>query len=214
MNEIGRWPQRRCCLRNGTQNAYRKFIFYALGTVFRMSSSLGSPAPTLNPSAPPAAWQPCGVKHVAVYGTLRAGGVNDIARLQPGIQPVGRTTLAGTLHDLGWYPGLSLNGIQPVLAEVYEIHDPLEQQLDRIEGIWPRDMGEYAKRLLHVDVELPDGDMQPMQVLVYEALPAVLQGMPVIPASDWLAWYAGQGRELGDEPFALRTENSAGPSAG
>ena len=63
-------------------------------------------------------WQPCGARHVAVYGTLRAGGVNDIARLRPGIAPMGTTVLAGTLHDLGWYPGLCLAGTQPVLAEV------------------------------------------------------------------------------------------------
>ena len=52
-----------------------------------------------------AAWQPCGASYVAVYGTLRAGATNDIASLRPGIVMTGRTTLHGTLYDLGWYPG-------------------------------------------------------------------------------------------------------------
>jgi hypothetical protein len=35
-------------------------------------------------------WAPAAA-YVAVYGTLRAGGINDIAALQPGIACVGRT---------------------------------------------------------------------------------------------------------------------------
>lgn len=163
------------------------------------------------PSATRPTWQPCGARHVAVYGTLRAGGVNDIARLRSGIVRTGTTTLTGTLHDMGWYPGLALSGDQPVLAEVYPLDDALEQVMDGIEGIWPNDVGEYAKRVLTLPVVHADGSVQPLDVLVYEAQPAFVQDTPVIHASDWIAWYAAQGQPHSDQPFALRTGNNAAP---
>ena len=150
-------------------------------------------------------WRPCGAGHVAVYGTLRAGGVNDIARLQPGIALLGRSLLTGTLYDLGWYPGLQLQGSSLVLAEVYPLNDALEQAMDRIEGIWPQDVGEYTKRVLTLDVALTSGGQHPLEVLVYEALPPALQGRTQITAQDWLAWITQQGREHPDTTFSLNT---------
>ena len=152
-----------------------------------------------------AAWQSCGVQHVAVYGTLRAGGVNDIARLQPGIVSTGRTTLTGTLHDLGWYPGLQLQGSQQVLAEVYPMNEALEQQMDRIEGLWPTDVGEYTKRILTLPVAMPNGSTQMLAMLVYEALPATLQDAPVIEASDWLEWFNAKGVCYPEAEFQLNS---------
>lgn len=150
-------------------------------------------------------WQSCGAPYVAVYGTLRAGGINDIARLRRGIAAVGTTLLTGTLHDLGWYPGLCLSGAQPVLAEVYALDPDLERQLDRIEGLWPEDVGEYAKRLLTQPVALAGGGTQTMQILVYEALPHAVCGTPVIAASDWLAWFAQTRRDTPGGDFQLRS---------
>ena len=153
-------------------------------------------------------WQPCGVAHVAVYGTLRAGGVNDIARLRPAIACVGRTTLTGTLYDLGYYPGLRLEGTQQVLAEVYSIDPALEQALDGIEGLWPHDVGEYTKRILTVPVATPGGATQQMAVLVYEALPATVQHAPRIEASDWLQWYQSKGVPHPATAFTLNTHQN------
>ena len=162
---------------------------------------------------PALSWQPCGATHVAVYGTLRAGGINDIQRLrQDGLPCTGKTCLQGTLHDLGWYPGLQLQGAHVVLAEVYPLDAELEQALDGIEGLWPSDLGEYAKRLLLVPVALPSGATQAMTVLVYEALPATVQGMTVIHASDWLAWFEAKGRTHPNTAFQLRTKSSAAPA--
>jgi gamma-glutamylcyclotransferase (GGCT)/AIG2-like uncharacterized protein YtfP len=136
---------------------------------------------------------------------LRAGGVNDITRLADQLVCRGRTMLTGTLYDLGWYPGLQLQGSGLVLAEVYPLSDALEQAIDRIEGIWPVDIGEYTKRVLTLDVELVSGGQQPLEVLVYEALPPALQGRTQISAEDWLAWIAQQGREHPDTAFSLNT---------
>lgn len=143
-----------------------------------------------------------------MYGTLRAGGVNDIARLQPDIVCLGRSLLTGTLFDLGWYPGLQLQGSGLVLAEVYPLNDALEQAMDQVEGIWPVDIGEYCKRVLTLDVELVSGGRQPLEVLVYEALPPALQGRMQITAQDWLEWIAQQGREHPDTAFSLNTPKS------
>ena len=154
---------------------------------------------------PAARWQPCGARHVAVYGTLRAGGINDIARLRAGLRCVGRTTLNGTLYDLGWYPGLRLEGQQPVLAEVYAIDDALEQALDGIEGLWPNNLGEYRKRLLTLPVALTQGGTQTLTVLVYEALPATVQQAPRVAASDWLHWFGSKGLRRPEVPFQLNT---------
>ena len=151
------------------------------------------------------AWQPCGVGHVAVYGTLRAGGVNDIARLRPGIVCTGRTTLTGALFDLGWYPGLRLEGQQQVMAEVYPMDASLEQQLDGIEGLWPQDVGEYTKRILTTQVLLPTGGTQTLAVLVYEALADTVRDAPPIAASDWLAWFQSKGITHPDTAFQLNT---------
>ena len=49
--------------------------------------------------------------------------------------------------------------------------------------------GEYTKRILTVPVAHADGRAHMLAVLVYEALPAAVQGTPVLNTSDWLAWY-------------------------
>ncbi len=147
---------------------------------------------TLTYNAP--VYVPSGCAHVAVYGTLRAGGVNDIRRLANDVRLLGTTQLRGTLYDLGWYPGLVLGGERAVLAEVYTLSAPLEQALDQIEGLWPQDLGEYRKRVLSQDVVLADGSAQRLSVLTYEATPRLVAGQAVIDATDWLAWYEASGR--------------------
>ena len=160
----------------------------------RRLHSLGMTTPHLLPPPDPG-FIPCGCRHVAVYGTLRAGGINDIGHLQLGIALLGHTRLHGSLHDLGWYPGLVLDGRCAVLAEVYPLHPALEQALDGIEGLWPTDLGEYAKRTLTATVQPLDGGAAcPLPVLVYEARPALVQAAPRLDATDWLAWYARTGR--------------------
>lgn len=156
-------------------------------------------------------WQTCGAAYVAVYGTLRAGGINDIAHLQPGIACLGTALLHGRLHDLGWYPGLTLDGQQPVLAEVYAMDAALEKAMDRIEGLWPEDLGEYRKRLLTLTVNLSGGDQQVLTVLVYEALPATVQHAPQIATHDWLQWFEAKGLTYPEKAFALNSQGDGKP---
>ncbi|MDZ4075253.1 MAG: gamma-glutamylcyclotransferase family protein [Hylemonella sp.] len=119
--------------------------------------------------------------HVFVYGTLRRGEANDINRLQPAPCYLGQARIGGVLYDLGPYPGLLLDGTEPVLGEVYAITPELERQLDVIEEVAPVPSGEYARR--HVELVL---DGRPLRCLVYEIDPARVRGRPRITTGDWL----------------------------
>ena len=119
--------------------------------------------------------------------------------------PASGAPRSGTLHDLGYYPGLQLQGAQQVLAEVYPLDPALEQALDGIEGLWPTDVGEYTKRILTLPVALTSGGTQMLAVLVYEALPTTVQHAPVVQASDWLAWYGVKGVQHPETAFTLNT---------
>jgi gamma-glutamylcyclotransferase (GGCT)/AIG2-like uncharacterized protein YtfP len=121
-------------------------------------------------------------RHVFVYGTLRRGGRNDIAHFRPAPVHVGDATIAGTLYDLGSYPGVVLKGAGCVIGEIYRITPPLEAQLDRLEEVQPDGSGEYRKR--EVDVTLGS---QVLACLVYEIHPDRIAGRPVIVGGDWMA---------------------------
>ena len=120
--------------------------------------------------------------HVFVYGTLRAGGSNDIARWQPAARLIGVAEITGTLYDLGPYPGATLGGTARLSGEVYRIAPALEMQLDRLEEIRPNDEGEYRKR--HVMVKVHG---QELDCLVYEIHPKRIVGRRVIASGDWFS---------------------------
>lgn len=119
-------------------------------------------------------------RYVFVYGTLRAGGRNDIARFRPQPERVGDATLAGTLYDLGVYPGAVLGGDGLLRGEVYRITPEVEAALDRLEEVADDDSGEYIKRERMVAVA-----GQSVDCLVYEIHPSRIGGRPVIATGDW-----------------------------
>ncbi len=119
--------------------------------------------------------------HVFVYGTLRRGGRNDIARYRPAPRFIGEASIAGTLFDLGAYPGVVLGGAQRVKGEVYAIEPAVEAALDVLEEVAEDDSGEYIKRQVRVDV-----NGQWFECLVYEIHPARVAGLEVIEGGDWI----------------------------
>jgi len=121
-----------------------------------------------------------GDRHVFVYGTLRAGGSNDIARYRPRPRRLGDGVIAGTLYDLGPYPGAVLGGTGRIRGEVYRIAPEVEAELDLLEGVLADGSGEYVKRELDVTV----GQSQ-VRCLVYEIHPDRIDGRPVINSGDW-----------------------------
>ncbi|MGE8202738.1 MAG: gamma-glutamylcyclotransferase family protein, partial [Variovorax sp.] len=80
--------------------------------------------------------------HVFVYGTLRRGGRNDIARYRPAPVWIGEAGIAGTLYDLGAYPGVVLGGTRRVRGEVYVIEPAVEAALDVLEEVAADGSGE------------------------------------------------------------------------
>ncbi len=121
-------------------------------------------------------------RHVFVYGTLRRGGRNDIARFRPEPFHVADAVIAGTLYDLGAYPGLVLSGRGRVVGEIYRIESEVEAALDVLEEVADDDSGEYIKR--SVDVV---AGAQRFECLVYEIHPARIGGRAVIGGGDWIA---------------------------
>ncbi|UVH55186.1 gamma-glutamylcyclotransferase [Variovorax paradoxus] len=120
--------------------------------------------------------------HVFVYGTLRRGGRNDIARYRPTPVLVGEASIAGTLYDLGAYPGVVLGGVGRVKGEVYVVEPAVEAALDVLEEVADDDSGEYIKRQVRVDV-----GGQWFDCLVYEIHPTRIAGRRVIESGDWIA---------------------------
>ena len=78
------------------------------------------------------------MQYVFIYGTLRAGEINDISRAaeRHGIAApefVGVSEINGRLYDFGQYPGLVLDATAgPVLGDVYRIDEALIPVLDGI----------------------------------------------------------------------------------
>jgi len=120
------------------------------------------------------------IRHVFVYGTLRRGGRNDIARFAPAPRYVADSFIAGTLYDLGSYPGAVLGGAGQVAGEIYAVTSTLEAQLDLLEEVRSDDNGEYIKREVKVRAGADE-----LVCLVYEIHPKRIVGKAVIESGDW-----------------------------
>jgi gamma-glutamylcyclotransferase (GGCT)/AIG2-like uncharacterized protein YtfP len=119
-------------------------------------------------------------RHVFVYGTLRRGERNDIARYRPLPIFVGEASVDGRLYDLGAYPGVVLGAGRRVVGEVYRITAEVEAALDILEEVKADGSGEYRKR----DVPVVLGK-QTLRCLVYEIHPERLVGRYLIASGDW-----------------------------
>jgi gamma-glutamylcyclotransferase (GGCT)/AIG2-like uncharacterized protein YtfP len=119
-------------------------------------------------------------RRVFVYGTLRRGGRNDIARFRPAPRYVADARIRGTLYDLGSYPGAVLGGSGVLVGEVYAIAPSLEAQLDRLEEVRPDESGEYIKREVRVQAGTTE-----LFCLVYEIHPSRIAGRGVIASGNW-----------------------------
>lgn len=131
------------------------------------------------------------MKYVFVYGTLRAGEINDInlaadrhAIARP--RHLGLTRLAGRLFDFGTYPGMVAGpdaGAQStVVGDVYEIDDALVPVLDEIEQVYPGVDGLFVSK--EVDIEVQG---ERVACLYYPVAPAAVAGHPEIEGGDWIA---------------------------
>ena len=126
---------------------------------------------------------------VYVYGTLRAGEVNDLnhAAARHGIAPptlVGSGAIAGRLYDFGSYPGLVLDpSAGPVAGDIYDIPDALLPVLDEIEEVYPGQATLFIRESRPV---LCDGVA--LDCLMYPVADGAVTGLPRIDGGDWVAW--------------------------
>jgi len=126
---------------------------------------------------------------VFVYGTLRAGEINDIneaAARHDIAEPmlVGRATVRGHLFDFGAYPGLLPDEAgPPVCGDVYEIAPELIAVLDEIEEVYPGVEGLFIAREVTVNV-----NGAAMACRFYPVTKKAVQGLPQIRTGDWVAY--------------------------
>ena len=132
------------------------------------------------------------MQYVFVYGTLRAGEVNDINRAaeRHGIaapQRIGAAHVHGRLFDFGAYPGLVIDRQgSPIRGDVYRIEDALVPVLDEIEQVYPGVEGLFRSHRLHIEVEI-EGRKDRVDCLIYPVAAAAVEGLPRIESGDWVA---------------------------
>ncbi|MGN5480758.1 gamma-glutamylcyclotransferase family protein [Cupriavidus basilensis] len=126
---------------------------------------------------------------VFVYGTLRAGEVNDLnaAARRHGIAAptlLGTATIAGRLYDFGTYPGLVLDPEAGLaVGDIYEVPDALLPVLDEIEEVYP---GQASLFVREEQTVLQGG--RPVACLLYPVADGAVAGLPRIDSGDWVAY--------------------------
>lgn len=129
------------------------------------------------------------MRHVFIYGTLRAGEINDIgvAAARHGIKApklIGRAAVSGRMYDFGEYPGLVPDDTAgPVRGDVYKIDDALVPVLDEIEGVTAGADSLFKSRELVVAVA-----GHPVRCFFYPVDNASALGRPRIEAGDWVSY--------------------------
>jgi gamma-glutamylcyclotransferase (GGCT)/AIG2-like uncharacterized protein YtfP len=127
--------------------------------------------------------------NVFVYGTLRAGEINDISVVAskhyisaPAL--IGTATLVGRLYDFGTYPGLVIdNDGVPVVGEVYEISEALVPVLDEIERVYPGVEGLFCAHEATVVVR-----RSAVTCRLYPVSKDIVTGLAEIRSGDWVRY--------------------------
>ncbi|PMS35219.1 gamma-glutamylcyclotransferase family protein [Trinickia symbiotica] len=130
------------------------------------------------------------MRYVFVYGTLRAGEINDIVRAAArhdieAPRLTGTAAVRGRLYDFGLYPGLVLDAAAAGLVhgDVYEIDDALVPVLDEIEEVYPGVEGLFKSREVTVAV-----DGRNLTCLYYPVDAESVAGLPRIEIGDWVEY--------------------------
>ena len=145
--------------------------------------------------------------HLFVYGTLRRGGSNDIARIAPAASFVTFARVRGCLYDVnGRWPSLVLDDAANwVSGEIYAVPPPAWPALDALEDpVTPaRPDGAYFKVTARAEItasaagehtgahtgeQTSDAAQEAMDVTLYTANPATTPLTRLIASGDWLAY--------------------------
>ncbi|WP_323120734.1 gamma-glutamylcyclotransferase family protein [Burkholderia alba] len=130
------------------------------------------------------------MRHVFVYGTLRAGEVNDIgqAAARHGLaapQLIGAAAVTGLLYDFGSYPGMiaAHDGQDLVWGDVYAIDEQLVPVLDEIEHVYPGRAGLFTSHEAPVQLGGRRYDC-----LFYPVAEHAVTDQPRIASGDWVQY--------------------------
>lgn len=72
--------------------------------------------------------------YVFVYGTLKRGFGNSVLLNEAEFVQEAVTEPKYTMRNLGFFPGVQLEGNTPISGEIYKVTDKEMERLDRLEG--------------------------------------------------------------------------------
>lgn len=140
--------------------------------------------------------------YVFVYGTLRAGEINDLAQAAarrglPAARYVGPASVPGRLVDFGDWPGLiPVDDGRRVRGDVFQVEPALVVLMDEIEEYRPGKPCCFVRREVAARLEIPSGAHE-LRCQYYPIDPA-LRGKAVdIAADDWVGYRLAHPRPEG-----------------
>lgn len=131
--------------------------------------------------------------YVFVYGTLRAGEINDLAqaaarRALPPARHLGAATVPGALVDFGDWPGLvPVRDGRRVRGDIYAVCPALLALMDEIEEYAPGQPGCFVRRPVLARPLAPPGAAA-VACQYYPIDPAWRGAAPGVAADDWIAY--------------------------
>lgn len=119
--------------------------------------------------------------YLAVYGSLRRGLLNNAMIARDSSVFLEQGQIKGTLYDLGWYPGLKVEGDTPIVADLYLVKDEqVMHSLNQYEGYTPRSPEKSLFVLKPTGFFISGKD-----VMCYEYNGKVDGTTPVVEHGDW-----------------------------
>lgn len=129
--------------------------------------------------------------YVFVYGTLRAGEINDLARAAaarglPAASHVGPASVPGMLVDFGDWPGLiPVDDGRRVRGDVFQVDPALIALMDEIEEYEPGKPCCFIRRTVSARLESP-GQTSLLACEYYPIDPALRAAAVDIAGDDWI----------------------------
>ncbi|MEM1357258.1 MAG: gamma-glutamylcyclotransferase family protein [Bacteroidota bacterium] len=129
--------------------------------------------------------------HLFVYGTLLSDIPSSMSKfLRRRGKLIGKASVAGTLYDMGMYPGFVAGGSGTVKGELYRLEgDNAKESLsmiDAYESVTGAGNDEY--RRITIKGRVSDGG--PFEAFTYE-IRKKPRGMPEIPRGNYSAFFKG-----------------------
>lgn len=140
--------------------------------------------------------------YVFVYGTLRAGEINDLAqaaaqRRLPAARHVGPASVPGRLVDFGNWPGLiPVEDGRRVRGDIFQVEPALVALMDEIEEHEPGKPSCFVRR--EVAARLDSPATAPELLCQYYPIDPAWRGAAVdIAADDWVVYRLARARREG-----------------